>query len=146
LNSKTDPVVGIIFPVKPEHAERFFNSPVGQKVFVKFFGKERTPRRLSSGARLFFYRSGGGKEIIGEAKITEIDSGTLDQVWKEYCNALFLTRAELESYVGDRKARQMLVLVTENAKKYSTPLKLQWAVTKAGQYMTKELYDRLRYR
>jgi hypothetical protein len=145
MSSETEPAVGIIFPIKPEHAERFFNSP-SRKVFVKFFGRDRIPGRLGLRGRLFFYQSGGAKEIVGEAKIMGIHSGTLDEVWKAYGNDLFLTRAELERYVGDRKARQMLVLVTENAKKYPTPVKLQWAVTKAGQYMTKELYERLGYR
>jgi hypothetical protein len=115
----------------------------GRTVFVKFFGKQEVPKWLRRGARLFLYESGGNREIVGEAKITEITSGTMDEVWATFGEKIFLTRAELEQYVGDRKERRMLVIVLSEAKRFGTPLNLRRALTMAGQYMTRELLTSL---
>ena len=141
LKYEIESIVGIIFPLSREHIDRFVEH--GKTVFVKFYGKERVPLRLRHGSRLFFYQSGGGKEIVGEAKITEVSTGTLDSVWDQFGNRLFLTREELEAYVDDRTNIRMAVLVLEGAKKYRNPLTLSHSITMAGQYMTKKLFQNL---
>jgi hypothetical protein len=139
--SATDTILGIIFPLSREHIERFFE---GHKtVFVKFYGSHSVPTRLRRGSKLFFYQSRGGKEIVGEAKIIEISSGTFDDVWKKFAERLFLTRNELEAYVGNRRNSPMTVLVLSKVKKYSSPVTLPHSLTMAGEYMTKQMYDRL---
>jgi len=134
--------IGIIFPVLPEHLHRFFERQ--KRVFVKFVGREVVPRSLQSGSRLFFYESRSNKEIVGEAKIVEITSGTIEEALAKYGEDLFLTRIELEDYAGDRKTKRMLALVLEDVKKYTVPLRPNKSVTMAGQYMTKSMYDDLR--
>jgi hypothetical protein len=69
--------------------------------------------------------------------------GTLNAVWNQFGDRLFLARDELEAYVGKRINNQMAILVLKAARKYSTPLRLPYPLTMAGQYMTKELYQRL---
>jgi hypothetical protein len=140
--SNTDVILGIIFPLSQEHIERFFEGH--RTVFVKFYGRQRVPTRLRRGSRLFFYRTGGRKEIVGEAKIVEINSGAFDDVWNRFADGLFLTRNELEAYVGKRRDSQMTVLVLDEVREYQAPIILQHPLTMAGQYMTKEMYDRLR--
>jgi hypothetical protein len=139
--STTDTVLGIIFPLSQEHIERFFEGH--RTVFVKFFGRHPIPTRLRRGSKLFFYRSGGRKEIVGEAKIIAINSGTFDDVWNKFADRLFLTRDELEAYVGKRRNSQMAVLVLDEVREYPAPITLQHPLTMAGQYMTKQMYDRL---
>jgi len=133
-------VLGIIFPVLPEHLRRFFEGK--KRVFVKFVGN--VPLWLQSGSKLFFYESRSDKEVVGEARIVEIGAGTVEEVLAEYGEDLFPTRIELEEYAGDRKAKRMLVLVLGDVKKYAIPLRLDKSVTMAGQYMTKSMYDDLR--
>jgi hypothetical protein len=139
--SASDTVLGIIFSLSQKHIERFFEGR--GTVFVKFYGRQRVPSRLRRGSKLFFYRSGGRKEIVGEAKIIDIKSGTFDDVWSKFSNRLFLTRDELEKYVGKRKDSQMTVLVLDKIRAYSVPIVLQQPLTMAGQYMTRQMYERL---
>lgn len=113
-----------------------------KKIFVKFVG--RAPKMLQPGAKLFFYESRSKKEIVGEARITELSYGTVGEVVEKYANDLFLTRKELEEYAGDRRGKRMLVLRLSNARKYSLPLRMDKPVTMAGQYMTKRMYNGLR--
>jgi len=82
--------------------------------------------------------------IVGEARIREITSGTSTEVWSKFGDELFLDKREFERYVGDRKERSMLVLVLENASKYTTPLRRNKPITKAGEYMTRQMYDKLK--
>mgnify|MGYP001077015786 CR=1 FL=1 len=135
-------IIGIIFPVLPEHLHRFFERK--KRVFVKFVAREDAHRSLQSGSKLFFYESRSNKEIVGEARIVDITSGMVEEVLAIYGEDLFLTRIELEEYAGDRKAKRMLVLVLGDVKKYAIPLRLDKSVTMAGQYMTKSMYDDLR--
>lgn len=95
---------GIIYPLIPEHARRFLEDR--KTVFVKFVGRGSTPQRLGSGSRLFFYVSGGRREIVGEAKIVSIAKTDPQDVMAQYANQLFLTSKELDSYVGERKAKR----------------------------------------
>lgn len=43
---------------------------------------------------MFFYESRGGKEVVGEARIIEVGSGTVDEVLARFGDDLFLTRPE----------------------------------------------------
>jgi hypothetical protein len=135
-----DETLGIIYPLIPDHAERFFK---GKTVFVKFVGRGAVPSRLHPGSKLFFYTSGGSREIIGDARIVKITTATAREVLEKYADQLFLTADELEEYVGDRREKSMLVLSVSNAKKYDSRLKLPKYVTMAGQYMTKQWYESL---
>jgi len=141
-SSGHDDTYGIIFPILPHHLQRFF---VGRKkVFAKYFGNERIPVRLRVGSRLFFYESGGNKQVVGEARIVGIESGTHAEVLTRYGDDLFLTPVEFEAYARDRRAKRMLVLVLEDVKKYAVPLRLNKGLTMAGQYMTREILGELR--
>jgi hypothetical protein len=142
LSRKPSQIVGIIFPFLPTHVRRFFDE--GKTVFVKFYGIQTTPKRLSTGDTLFFYESKGNKEIVGEARIVEVDQGTPSEILTKHGDRLFLMADEFEEYVGERKGRKMLVLVVEGARKYANPLKLGKSLTMAGQYMTKEFHDQLK--
>lgn len=128
-------IVGIIYPLIPQHICRFFEDR--KKVFVKFVGG--FPRKLQSGSTLFFYESRSNKEVVGEARIVEIGSGTVEEVLARFGMDLFLTRNELEEYAGNRKSKRMLVLSLRDIRKYAVPLRLEKSVTMAGQYMTKTM-------
>ena len=132
--------VGIIFPILRDHIQRLLE---GKKtVFVKFVGN--LPKRLHPGSKLFFYESRSKKEIVGEARIVEISSGTPQEVLQRFRNDLFLTATEFEKYIGDRKSQRVLVLILTSAKRYRRPLKIAKAITMTGQYMTKQMLRSLR--
>jgi len=133
-------VIGIIFPIFRNHFQRFIYDK--KTIFVKFVA--RPFNRLRSGSRLFFYESKGNKQIVGEARIVEMDSRKPEEVFTRFEKNLFLTCAEFEEYTRERKTREMLVLVVADAKKYAIPLTLNKSVTMAGQYMTKQMYHALR--
>jgi hypothetical protein len=130
--------VGIIFPLLPKHAERFLND--GKTVFVKFFGKERIPLRLRPGSKLFLYQSRGNKEIVGEARISLVESVRASDVVAKYGERLFLEQLEFEEYVGSRGDKIMLALVVGDVRRYVVPLVLNKSVTMAGRYMTRRMY------
>jgi len=134
-------IIGIIFPLLRSHVQRFLEGR--KKVFVKFCCRETAPVRSQLGSRLFFYESRGSKEIVGEARISEVSSGTIEEVLSRFGDNLFLTRDELEEYARGRRAKKMLVLVAENAKRYTSPLKLNEGITMAGRYMRRELWRSL---
>ena len=135
-------VVGIIFPILPNHVKRFFEGR--KRVFVKFFGAGVLPKELQCGSRLFFYKSRNNKEVVGEARIVEVCSGTVEEVLTRFGDGLFLTRTELEEYAGNRRTKQMLALVLEEPKRYEVPTRLDKSVTMAGLYMTKTMLKKLR--
>lgn len=135
-----DRIVGIIFPLFEEHIRRFFDED--KTVFVKFIASDLT--HIHSGHRLFFYRSKGNKEVVGEARIVDIASKTANEALATYGDRLFLTAKELREYVRDRNAKNMLVLVLDHFKKYPVPLRLDKSVTMAGQYMRQSLLSQLR--
>jgi hypothetical protein len=141
-NMNSSEPVGIVFPFIPEHARRFFEHQ--KSIFVKFLAHE--PRKLKPGHILFFYVSRAKKEIVGDARITEIDAGTMDEILREYGRRpeFFLTEPELATYVGKRKSRKMLVLCVRSIRKYRTPVKLDRGVTMAGMYMTGAMLKRIR--
>lgn len=139
---KHEETIGIIFPVLEGHVQRFFSER--KRVFVKFFGREGKPARLRPGSKLFIYQSGGKMEIVGEARIEEIMMRTSDEVFADYGDELFLSKQELEDYVGSRRTKKMLVLLLGDMRRLSTPLKLTKSVTMGGQYMTRSMYLALR--
>lgn len=114
--SSEDCVLGIIYPLIPEHARRFLEDK--KTVFVKFVSRGSTPRRLGPRSRLFFYVSGGTREIVGEAKIVSMAMADPPDIMAEYATQLFLTSDELDEYIGERRTKAMLVLVLTNVKKY----------------------------
>jgi hypothetical protein len=135
-------IVGIIFPFLPRHAERLLDD--GKTVFVKFFGKGRIPLKLQPGSRLFPYESKGNKEIVGEAKILRVESISASDAMSVCGTSLFLTQSEFDDYVENRRGKIMLALILEDAKRYQVPLKLNKSATMAGQYMTREMYRKIR--
>lgn len=134
-------VAGFIFPLLPCHLPRFFQER--KTVFVKFFGRDQIPRRLRPGHRLFFYQSGGCKEIVGESRIVQISSAKVEEVLARFGNRMFLTRSEFEEYVSKRKGERLLVLVLKDTKKYAVPMRLGKSPTMAGQYMTNEMLRKM---
>lgn len=132
-------ILGIIYPLQRNHVSRFFDKK--KSVYVKFV--QGLPRRLVPGSRLFFYESGGNKEIVGEARILEVSAGNIEEVWSRFGHAIFLTRTELERYVGNRRTKKMLVLLVGRAERYATPLRLQKQITKGGRYMKSDFLRQL---
>jgi hypothetical protein len=144
-NGGNDDVLGIIYSFIPKHIPRFFEN--GKTVFVKFIGR-RAYRQLRPGSKLFFYEARSGRKIVGEARILAIDTSTPEEVVSKYSGQLFLTTTELEEYAskgwsGDRKSKEMLVLIVTNPRKYKTPLTLGKKLTMAGQYMTRKMFETL---
>jgi hypothetical protein len=142
VSTERSGVVGIIFPLLPEHIRRFFDGR--KRVFVKFLSRQTIPTRVEPNSRMFFYRSRNNREVMGEAKIVEAASGTLEEVLSKFGEELFLTPTELELYVGRRKSKKMLVLVLEDVREYAIPLRLDKSVTMAGKYMTESMLKNLR--
>jgi hypothetical protein len=144
VDEGSDEIIGIVFPLLPQHTMRLLEE--GKKVFVKYFGRDNAPTRLKSGHRLFLYESKGTRRIVGEAKIREIRRGTAAEIWSTFGNDLFLNKQEFDAYVGERKQRSMLVLVIGSPLRYADPLSRDKPLTMAGEYMTKQAYDRLKHR
>ena len=135
-----DAVIGVIFPMIPEHVLRFFEQH--KTVFVKFVSRGMHTR-VREGSKLFFYESRSRKQIVGEATISRVSSGTMSEVLLEYNNGLFLNLSELREYVGNRTEKKMLILVLYHVRKYAAPLSVDVPITMAGRYMTKEFSRRL---
>lgn len=85
--------MSMIFPLVPNQLQRFFEDR--KTVFVKFTARQAPPERLRIGSRLFFYESRRKQEVVGEARIAEISTGTIEQVLARFGDKLFLTQTEL---------------------------------------------------
>jgi hypothetical protein len=141
MTSEEENCVGVIFPILPQHSQRFFEGR--KRVFVKYTNREGLPRRLRLGSKLYLHQSRSNQGIVGEARIVEMLTATPDEVLARFGDDVFLTRSELEDCSGDRKGKRMLVLVLEGMKRYASPLKLEKNITMAGRYMTKKMIKEL---
>jgi hypothetical protein len=141
MSKAQNEVLGIIFPLLPEHIRKFFDEE--KTVFVKFIGRNNR-LNVRSGYRLFMYQSRTNKEVVAEAKISEVSSGTVDEVLRKFGDKLFLSESELRQYAGDRMDKNMIVLLLTSLRKYSVPLKMKKPITMTGQYMTKQMYESLK--
>jgi hypothetical protein len=133
--------MGITLPILPEHLPRFFEHQ--KTVFVKFIGAGVIPTRLRQGSKLFFYESGGKKQIVGEAEIAGLSTGRIEEILAKYRDELFLTAPELEEYVGARRKKRMIVFVLSHVRRYAVPFQLKKSVSMAGQYMTKGMFEEM---
>jgi len=88
-------ILGIIFPFLPRHAERLLDG--GKDVFAKYLARANLAG-LKVGNRILFYVSGGSRQIVGEARIGQIEFLTPDQLLEKYEDRLFITREELRQY------------------------------------------------
>ena len=131
----------VIYPILPQHVDRLFR---GKDVFCKYVGRKAP--NIAAGGRLIFYRSGGTRQLVGEAKIKDVRLMTPDLILGEFRDRLFITADELEQYRlrGDRPTeRKLLVLLLSEIKKYRTPLKAPKVVTMAGCVLSRAEYGRL---
>ncbi|WGM90149.1 MAG: DUF365 domain-containing protein [Candidatus Bathyarchaeum tardum] len=134
-------ISGFVFPIKLKHAESIFIK--GKKIFVKYDNKLV---KLNKGMRAIFYLS-GEKTIIGEAKILKIERMTVEEVYENYGQNLFLTQEELFNYakkspIGrERKTQNLSVYHLANIQKYQTPIKSKKRMTPAGYYLRNNDYQ-----
>lgn len=129
---------GIIYPIMKEHFERLES---GKDVFCKFVGSGNP--KVKIGDKILFYRSGGSKEIVGEATITEMEYLAPDAAASKYGDRLFITKDELKRYVDQRdrpEGKKLLVFVLKDVRKYRKPFKMEKPITMAGLTVTKKVY------
>ena len=136
-------MIGFIMPLHKKCINRIFND--NKDILVKFTTNEPSPKtmRLRPGHKIFMYKTGGDKQIVGEALIREINFLTLKEITLQHFERLFITKNELENYVGYRKNKKMLVITLRDIKKYDDPICLKNPVTMTGLYVTKSRYVRI---
>ncbi len=135
-------IVGAIFPISIEHANRIFDS--GRTVFVKF----TTFSKLEKGYKIVFYIS-REKKILGEAVIKKIEKLDPKTAWSNYGNLMFLEESEFEEYAAKssikgetRKMTQITVFILKAITRYPK-LHLLTGITPAGRYLTCSEYDKM---
>lgn len=134
-------IVGIIFPFLPRHAERLLDG--GKDVFVKYLAHGNMAG-LKLGNKIVFYASGGSRQIVGEARIGQIEFLTPDQLLEKYEDRLFITREELRQYTtrqpGRTSSKPLFVGILKTIKKYTMPVLCQMPITMAGMTLTRDVY------
>ena len=134
-------ILGIIFPFLPRHAERLLDG--GKDVFAKYLARANLAG-LKVGNRILFYVSGGSRQIVGEARIGQIEFLTPDQLLEKYEDRLFITREELRQYTtkqpGRTSSKPLFVAILNSMKKYAMPVVRQMPITMAGINLTKDVY------
>ena len=137
--------VGVIYPVPSNLVYRFFDE--GKNVFVKYQPKVGY-HHLKIGDKVLFYASRNIHKIVGEGMVQRVELLEPKGVLEKYCENLFLTAGELEEYRHHRSGRpptkKLLVVVLQNLKKYSEPVKPDKPITMAGQRITEKEYRNLR--
>ena len=135
-------IVGAIFPISIEHANRIFDG--GRTIFVKF----TTFSKLEKGCKIIFYIS-REKKILGEAVIKKIEKLNPRIAWSNYGNLMFLEESEFEEYAAKssikgetRKMSQITVFFLKDVTKYQK-LYLFTGITPTGRYLTYNEYEKM---
>jgi len=136
-----EPTVGVLFPAPAKYAPRILEE--GKDVFVKYLARGNMAG-LKLGNKIVFYASGGSRQIVGEARIGQIEFLTPDQVLEKYEDRLFITREELRQYTarqpGRTSSKLLFVALLKTIKKYATPVRCEIPITMAGMTLTKDSY------
>ena len=130
-------IYGCIYPLSESYIDRFFNE--GKKIFLKYLPHENT--NLKKNHKLLFYRSRSDKKIVGEGVINKIEFLSPYEILDRYKNDIFLTKDELQIYVGNRGDKKMLTIHLKNIIKYEEPVISKYSITMAGKYVSKNEYD-----
>ncbi|KUG19207.1 hypothetical protein ASZ90_011080 [hydrocarbon metagenome] len=145
-------ITGVTFPVPKKYMPRFFEE--GKTVFVK---PATVYKDLRRGMKLVFYQSHEDTGYVGEADIKRIIVADDPLTFLDtYGDAVFLTREELEAYLGDQerwqgvrvwkgegkgearggaKKRPWLALELENIRRYPQAEKPDRFVPVGGRYL-----------
>ena len=135
-------VVGVIYPIPLKFVDRLFSEQ--RNVFVKYLAHP-TRVRIAQRNRILFYASHGQKELVGEASITSIEFLTPTEALERYDGKVFLNKAELMQYTSGRSpSKKLLVMVLSQPRKYAKAVKYWKPITMAGEYITEEVYKKLK--
>lgn len=137
-------VLGVVYPVSPEVVDNIFNK--NKTIFLKFTTHEPTKRtkiRLKEGIKLYLYKSGGEKKIIGEAIISKFDYLPISEIIKKFRKKMIISEQELISYSAGRENKRILVIRLGKLIKYKSPIKQSKPVTMAGLYITHENEEKI---
>jgi hypothetical protein len=136
-------IIGVIYPVPKDIAERLFNEK--EKVFVKFLAHNST--KLAPKNKVIIYASHGSKKLIGEGIIDKVEFLTSEEVMTKYRDKLFLYETEFYAYIRRSSvrtsSREMLTLVLKKLAKYPKPIEYDKPITMAGQYLSSSEYNSL---
>lgn len=137
-------VIGVIYPLPESAISRAFKG--NKTIFVKFTTHEptrKTKNRIRNGIKFYFYQSGSGKIIVGDAKISKLEYLQKEDIVVKYKNNLIITESELNNYANGREGKSLLVLHLARLRRYKKPIKLKKSVTMTGQYITQKNKDML---
>lgn len=132
-------VLGVVYPVSEEVVRNIFNK--NRNIFLKFTTHEPTKRtkiRIKEGIKLYFYKSGGEKTIVGEAIISMFEYLPVFEILKKFRSKMIISEQELINYSAGREDKKILVIKISNPIKYKTSIKQSKPVTMAGLYITGE--------
>ena len=139
--NKNRNLLGIIYPLPQYLIDRFFI--LNKIVFIKFPTHESISTNLLKCKKLIFYKSRGEWELVGEGEIDSIFLMPINDALNNFEKELFLSEHELIFYAKSRIIKKVLVFKLSNLKKYGKPITLDHYVTMAGEYISKEDYQRL---
>lgn len=132
-------IVGAVFPIPSQLVDRIFRH--GKDVFVK---PPTVFRDLKPGSKILFYASGDIRAIVGEATARDIELLDPEEAIKKYSGRIFLSPAELRSYLKSKKrASKILVIPLKDIKLYKKPYKPKRFITVAGKRLTKAEYEQI---
>lgn len=134
-------IAGVIYPVPKQFVDRLLVEK--RNVFVKYV---RAPgsSKVAKNDKVLFYASQSSKQIVGEAKIENVEFLAPSQALAKYGNKLFINAEELEAYRANRDpSKKILVLVLSNLRRYPEPKIFKKPITIAGLYITKDEYSEL---
>jgi len=130
----------IIYALLPIHAQRLLSGK--HDVFGKYRRYSEVGESLAGCEKLLVYESHACKQIVGEAKIAGVLLMKSEEIISRYGKRFFLKPEELLTYSRSRNS-PLVVFELEDIKKYSHPVSLRKSITMAGQYASKQMYDRL---
>ncbi len=89
-------VIGVIYPLPESAINRAFKG--NKTIFVKFTTHEptrKTQNRIRNGIKFYFYQSGSGKIIVGDAKILKLEYLQREDIVVRYKNKLIIKKSSL---------------------------------------------------
>lgn len=131
----------VIYPIPSNFALRIFKEK--KSVFAKYGTHEVLSQNVTDCKKLLIYESSTGQKITGEADVLSVQLMNFSEVISEYKKEFFLSEDEFRAYASGREEKKMMVFKLDNIKEYSAPIIFDHKLTVAGEYISKDEYNRL---
>lgn len=131
-------IFAYIYPAPENVINNIFEKKKG--FLVKYQSREPTKKTKTNAMKVkhvFFYQSGGNKQIVGKANVIKIQYCKASDAIDVFGEDLLINKKDFVDYIKGREERNLIVFYISSAKKFDKPAAAIRPITMAGQYFAK---------